>query len=181
VLDDAADRRRYLRMVDADPGAEQVPVGRIRVLQRLDAVGQGVGDPPERARDLVQIRLGVADRGPGLHLHDDRYRCRARHGRERQDVPSDMRMRHPQARVAPHLAPRDSTVRKGDFGEFLTAALHSGRMGDIVPLEKLSTKPVDGRAPTTAAEVMGPSAGASPGTRPGPPGPVGRRRAGDPD
>ena len=29
-------------------------------------------------------------------------------------VPSDMRMRHPQGRVSPHLAPRDSTVRKGD-------------------------------------------------------------------
>ena len=25
-------------------------------------------------------------------------------------VPSEMRMRHPQARVEPHLAPRDSTV-----------------------------------------------------------------------
>jgi superfamily II DNA/RNA helicase len=59
-------------------------------------------------------------------------------------VPSDMRMRHPQARVAPHLAPRDSTARKGDFGEFLTAALYSGRMGEIVPFEKLSTKPVGG-------------------------------------
>jgi hypothetical protein len=59
-------------------------------------------------------------------------------------VPSDMRMRHPQAGVAPHLAPRDSTARKGDFGEFLTAALYSGRMGEIVPFEKLSTKPVGG-------------------------------------
>ncbi len=59
-------------------------------------------------------------------------------------VPSDMRMRHPQARVAPHLASRDSTTRKGDFGEFLTAALYSGRMGEIVPFEKLSTKPVGG-------------------------------------
>jgi hypothetical protein len=59
-------------------------------------------------------------------------------------VPSDTRMRHPQARVAPHLAPRDSTARKGDFGEFLTAALYSGRMGEIVPFEKLSTKPVGG-------------------------------------
>jgi hypothetical protein len=59
-------------------------------------------------------------------------------------VPSDTRMRHPRAGVAPHLAPHDSTTRKGDFGEFLTAVLYSGRMGEIVPFEKLSTKPVGG-------------------------------------
>lgn len=59
-------------------------------------------------------------------------------------VPSELRMRHPQADVAPHLAASGSTVRKGDFGEFLTAALYSGRMGKIVPFEKLSTKPVGG-------------------------------------
>lgn len=58
-------------------------------------------------------------------------------------VPSEMRMRHPQAGVAPHLASPGS-ARKGDFGEFLTAALYSGRMGEIVPFEKLSTKPVGG-------------------------------------
>ena len=45
-----------------------------------------VRDPAERARDLLQIRLGVADRGPGLHLHDDGFRCRAGHGSEGQDV-----------------------------------------------------------------------------------------------
>ena len=58
-------------------------------------------------------------------------------------VPSEMRMRHPQAAVAPHLASPGS-ARKGDFGEFLTAALYNGRMGEIVPFEKLSTKPVGG-------------------------------------
>ena len=42
----------------------------------------------ERGRDLLQIRLGVADRGPGLHLHDDGFRGRAGHGvRVRTSVP----------------------------------------------------------------------------------------------
>lgn len=59
-------------------------------------------------------------------------------------VLSDMRMRRPQAIIVPHLAPRDSTARKGDSGEFLAAALYSGRMGEIVPFKKLSTKPVGG-------------------------------------
>jgi superfamily II DNA/RNA helicase len=59
-------------------------------------------------------------------------------------VPSEMRMRHPWAEVAPHLAPHGSTTRTGDFGEFLAAVLYSARMGQIVPFEKLSTKPVGG-------------------------------------
>ena len=53
-------------------------------------------------------------------------------------------MRHPRAAVAPHLAPHGSTTRTGDFGEFLAAVLYSARMGQIVPFEKLSTKPVGG-------------------------------------
>ena len=63
LLDDVADRRRYLRVVDTDPGAEQLPVGRIRALQRLDAVGQGrigrqqqLPEPlPHRLAQLVHI------------------------------------------------------------------------------------------------------------------------------
>jgi superfamily II DNA/RNA helicase len=46
--------------------------------------------------------------------------------------------------VAPHLASHGSTTREGDFGEFLAAVLYSMRMGQIVPFDKLATKPVGG-------------------------------------
>ena len=59
-------------------------------------------------------------------------------------ISPEMRMCHPRAAVAPLLALRGSTTRTGDFGEFLAAVLYSARMGQIVPFEKLSTKPVGG-------------------------------------
>jgi superfamily II DNA/RNA helicase len=67
-------------------------------------------------------------------------------------VPSHMRMHHPQGAVASRLAPQGST-RTGDFGEFLAAVLYSARMGEIVPFDKLSTKPV-GTATQHGTDVL---------------------------
>lgn len=68
-------------------------------------------------------------------------------------IPSHMRMRHPQGAVASRLAPQGSSTRTGDFGEFLAAALYSARIGEIVPFDKLSTKPV-GTATQHGTDVL---------------------------
>lgn len=57
-------------------------------------------------------------------------------------VPAPMRLRHPNARVGTHLATNGSTVRTGDFGEFIATLLYSERLGEIIPIEKLASKPV---------------------------------------
>jgi len=59
---------------------------------------------------------------------------------------------HPNARIADRLAPR-GTTRISDFGEFLAAALYADRFGEIVPFQKLSTKPVAG-ATQQGADVL---------------------------
>jgi len=67
----------------------------------------------------------------------------------------EMRMRHPRATVAPHLAPYGSTTRKGDFGEFLAAVLYSMRMGQIVPFDKLATEPMGATQQDTPVSGFG--------------------------
>ena len=67
-------------------------------------------------------------------------------------VPSQAPLAHPNARIADRLAPKGAT-RTGDFGEFLAAALYADRFGEIVPFQKLSTKPVAG-ATQQGADVL---------------------------
>ena len=67
-------------------------------------------------------------------------------------VPPQAPFAHPNARIADRLAPK-GTARTGDFGEFLAAALYADRFGEIVPFQKLSTKPVAG-ATQQGADVL---------------------------
>ncbi len=67
-------------------------------------------------------------------------------------VPSQAPLAHPKARIADRLAPKGAT-RTGDFGEFLAAVLYADRFGEIVPFQKLSTKPVAG-ATQQGADVL---------------------------
>ena len=59
-------------------------------------------------------------------------------------VTARMRSDHPDWSVADRLAPKGTSTRRGDFGEFLTAILYAGRIDESVPFQKLSTKPVSG-------------------------------------
>jgi len=68
-------------------------------------------------------------------------------------VPPKVPFSHPNARIADRLAPKGAT-RTGDFGEFLAAALYADRFDEIVPFQKLSTKPVAGAPRRTSRPLQ---------------------------
>ena len=80
-------------------------------------------------------------------------------------VPSPMRLLHPHARVATKLAAKCSTVRTGDFGEFLATLLYSERLGEVVPIQKLASKAVYS-ATQQGTDLLGLTI--SPGEKPAP-------------